>query len=207
MALHDVDEFLQPRFNSTVAAWLAALEPSLPAELGALQVSSWWFGRLAPARAQQRQRPRHRRRLHEHAQASPRRGAAVFEPCSLVTATFNGAAPGPVLGEREKLLARPDNVAYVSVHQVTTPIGAMQAVDPEQLRVAHFKMPLEREPYPVADHSMQRYAASVAAQMAPWCGRDQLQQVMRGAAAAESGGDVEAAAGVQLAREQSPRRN
>lgn len=111
----------------------------------------------------------------------------MLEPCSLVTATFTGAAPGPVLHEREKLLARPENVAYMSVHQITTG-GAMHAVDPvQELRLSHFKLPLERGPYPVADCSMWPYAASVAAQMTPWCGGDELQQVWRGVAMAECG--------------------
>lgn len=148
VALHDVDEYFQPMLkdpSKTVATFLKSRRSHL-ASMGAYKVQSWFFGSSE--------------------------GAPVldFHMCQLRLATYLYRAAGPVTDRRQKLLARPENVQYVSVHRITRGKPERVPNPHTDLRLVHYKLADERQ-YPVRDDSsMSHFAAAVQATMAPWCG-------------------------------------
>lgn len=140
LLMHDSDEFMQPmRPGADVAAVVSEVcgggPPPGGADVtsgavgwgtcggtGALQLKSWVFGMAANASAQ--------------AALNATAGDSVLR-----LLRYQTRARSFVAGGSEKLLVRPLNVRYFSVHMLTAG-GATVSIDPEKVaRSAHFQRP------------------------------------------------------------------
>jgi hypothetical protein len=152
VALHDVDEFMQPltpsssssSTSSTVASFLQRC--SAQEHLAAFAVCVFFFGAHVNATQQ-----------------------AAYEAAGqgLQLGTYVSRQEAAVCQDREKLLINPHSTSYVSVHVVTAG-GEVQRPSAEmQLRLVHYKLPQQNQ-YPVTDTSMSKYAGAVRGMLRQW---------------------------------------
>ena len=141
VALHDVDEFLYASkpWSSVGQLMRNLTEGRGDAGVGAVEIKNWFYG--LPAQPQ-----------------------PTAPPSRLVMARCTGRDSGPVVRGREKLIVRPQNVLYVSVHMVTLgmPIHTLDAES--EMRLVHYK-DVEHRRYDVTDAVMEELVEPVQAVM------------------------------------------
>ena len=149
VATHDVDEYIHVMgLNSTAdnasVSLLSILEKAVVEKpgLGAMRLSEANFGR----------------------RLSPEEGAFVNGTAGFNGNNYNNSPPaleidyvyhGPVLATGGKVIMRPENVKYTSVHELVSG-GPEERIDPSVVRINHFKRPhLYREGRRYLDTSMR----------------------------------------------------
>jgi len=139
VALHDVDEFLYASkpWMSVGHLMRSLTEGGGDSEVGAVEIKNWFYGLPADTEP-------------------------ISSQSRLVMARCTKRDQHPVVSGREKLVVRPQNVRYVSVHMVT--LGqATHTLDPEsEMRLVHYK-DVEHRQYNVTDTSMREWAEPVQA--------------------------------------------
>lgn len=138
LMLTDIDEFPQPRHHDRFVDWVRQREKDLSSSVGALVFSSWWFFPLVRSREWEMM-PTNQNRTW--------------------LAALNRAGPSAVFDMYKKCLIRPENVAYFSVHTITTG-GQMIDCSPSEVRLVHYKpekMMLQMPITGIIDNSMQKY--------------------------------------------------
>lgn len=146
VALHDTDEFFYPvEAHHNLARYLekytdASSVPNYKT-MGGVEFRTWFYGSNRDAIIQD----------HEHV-ASGLSGLAI--------AKFTSRDRAAVKIGREKVVARPENVIYFSVHAITQGNPTLKADPLTDAFLAHFKSPNQEKRYKV-DASLQTFVRPV----------------------------------------------
>ena len=143
VALHDSDEFFYAAkpWKDVAQILHKFVHNGVDEQIGAVQARTWFYG------------------MHgDEAEQQAKHGATE----TLRLARCIARDKGPIYVDREKLIVRPENVRYVSVHMVTLGMPTLTLDAENEMRLVHYK-DVEHRRYNVTDTSMKEWVAPVQA--------------------------------------------